>query len=84
MHSGFKFISFTVTLVMLNLISYGLRWRLGADLVILAAAFICACVLRYLAIAARSRVPTESDIRVSLATKVSKLEPPASDDPIST
>ena len=82
--SGLKFISFTSTLIVLSLTQYGIQRRLAVDLGILVAAFLCACILRYLAIIRSYHIPNEADIRVSVETKGTGTGTQASDEPITT
>jgi hypothetical protein len=67
--SGLKFISFTSTIILLNLTRYSIQWRLGVILAILTGAFLLTCILRYLAIKRNRRTPAESDVSVSGVSK---------------
>jgi hypothetical protein len=82
--SGLKFVSFTATFIALSLTCCTIQRRLTTDFAVLAVAFLCALILRYLAILRNARIPTENDIRVSHKLKKDGWEVPASDDPIST
>jgi hypothetical protein len=64
---------------------YGIRTRLITDIVLIGISFAVASLLHLLAAKARTRIPTEDDIRVSLESKnIAGTEIQESDDPIQT
>lgn len=82
--SGLNFISFASTVILLNLTRYSLQWRLLANLAVLIAFLLLACILRYVAISRNDHTPEESEVRVTAQKSDAAPGGTTSDEPITS